>query len=363
MLYISKGDEVILPKRYHRINNLCAIVYDQLTEILVDKNYDELKVTSISFDKKEKSVIDQLKDRNLHALDWLKKNNLNDELATVLTKHITLSILSDFVSFMYESLNCAKKGKMSVAYALLRKPLTDELLILEQLLYDKERFIDKFFHDGDPNNYDPSSREIDKRLIIKHALEKSKPNILFTEDLIYELRYDKSSQNGINGISNHALHIVTKDKNYKTDNQNFNFIFSNEEDMTEYWDHYYYFVPYLLMYSVNIIDSLIFQFLQDNDNLNIKAVKSFRRLVGLVLWTENTQQDMKQANEIMFKAFSSCITMECPKCRRKVNFTKPDFELFFDSKLFLCPKCFVNLLSVPNAVDPIRIFMDSISKG
>ena len=33
MLYINEGDEIALDEKFHEIHNLCAIIYDQLTEI------------------------------------------------------------------------------------------------------------------------------------------------------------------------------------------------------------------------------------------------------------------------------------------------------------------------------------------
>lgn len=69
----------------------------------------------------------------------------NKDLELILTKHIILSITSDFINFVFESLYCAKRGKITVAYALIRKPFTDELLILEQLLYNRSDFIYRFF--------------------------------------------------------------------------------------------------------------------------------------------------------------------------------------------------------------------------
>ena len=50
-----------------------------------------------------------------------------------------MSVLADFVNFTFESLSCAMRGKMAVAFALLRKPFTDELLIFEQILDNEER--------------------------------------------------------------------------------------------------------------------------------------------------------------------------------------------------------------------------------
>ncbi len=367
MIYIEDTENVPLPKKYHKVNNLCAIFYDQITEIFVADNYKAMNGSEIKLDKKSQLLVDQLQKGEIHALDWLKVNNLNEELTTVLAKHITMSIVSDFVNFLYESLSCAKKGKMTVAYALLRKPFTDELLILEQLLYDPHDFIQRFFHSGNPSEYDPSNQNIDKRKIIKNALSKVTPNLIFTEDLIFNLRYDKSAAAGINWISNHALHIVTRDKNYKTQDQNLNFVFSIENDVIEYWDHYYYFVPYLLMYSTAIIDNLIFRYLPGKANEDLKAVKSFRQLIGLILWTERTEKTKKKrrsiikSNKKMFDAFTNTIKLYCNNCKRKVEFNKPDFELFFESEVFLCPKCFSNLLSTSESVKPIKELIESLS--
>ncbi len=362
MIYIDDEEDVILPKKYHEINNICAIIYDQLTEIFVADNYKALKKAEFNLDPKTQLLVSELRSGKIHVLDWLKVNDLNDELTMVLTRHITMSIVSDFVNFMYESLSCAKRGKMTVAYALLRKPLTDELLILEQLLYDPHEFIKRFFHSGEPADYDPSHQNVDKRDIIRKALTKLKPTIIFYEDILYELRYDKSCPSGINGISNHALHIVTRDKNYKTPNQNLNFVFSGEEDIIDYWDHYYYFVPYLLIYSVSIIDNIIFRYLPDKGNDNLRAVKSFRRLIGLVLWTEKTKQsNMKKAVKKMFEAFSLAIKIDCKKCKKKIEFTKADFEFFFESEILLCPCCVQNLLTTSKSIQPIKSFMEGIA--
>jgi len=135
MLYIHKGEKSRLPKQYRPVNNICAVIYDQLTEILTEEHYKQLLTTNISIDRENQILVEQFESGELHAIDWLAENKLDKELTTVLTKHLALSVLSDFVNFMFESLNCARKQKFSVTYALLRKPLTDELLLFEQLLF------------------------------------------------------------------------------------------------------------------------------------------------------------------------------------------------------------------------------------
>jgi hypothetical protein len=361
MLYIKDNEKLALPKKYHNLNNISAIIYDQLAEIFVSKNYKKLKEGTFKLDKKNYLFFDELKNGEINFLDWFKANNLTDELTSVLTLHITMSVVSDFVNFIYESLSNAKRGKMTVAYALLRKPLTDELLILEQLLYDPHEFIQRFYHSGEPTDYDPSKNSIDKKTIIRNALTKAKPNLIFTEGLIYELRYDKTSKIGLNGISNHALHIVTNDKHYKTAKQNLNFVFSNDDDATKYWNHYYHFVPYLLTYSVSIIDNIIFNFLPDKGNQNLKAIKSFKRLIGLILWSEQTEASMKKENKKLFDAIALSTKLDCENCKIQVDFSKADFILFFEAEILLCPKCFSNLLSTPKSIKKIRELVNKLS--
>jgi hypothetical protein len=359
-IHIEKNEKIALPKKYRPVNNICAIIYDQLTEIYKRSNYQDFLDHNIKLDSKTQKLVKELRADKIHILDWLKENELNDDLTRLLTKNITLAVASDFLNFFFESISNAKRGKLTIAYALLRKPFMDELLILEQLLVDPHDFIQRFFHSGNPDDYDPSDKNIDKKAIIKKAISKLNANIVFTEDLIYELRYDKSSPNGLNGMVNHALHIVTNDRNYKTQRQNLNLVFSGTEDFVDYWDHYYYFVPYLLIYTVSIIDVIIFNYLPDQANQDLKSVKALRRLIGTIMWTEKTKQNLKKASRKMYKAMGLGIVLHCKKCKHDVKLTKPDFDLFFETETFLCPTCMRNLLTTHESIKPIKIFMDNL---
>ncbi|MGB3152013.1 MAG: hypothetical protein WBB27_15255, partial [Maribacter sp.] len=294
-------------------------------------------------------------------LDWLKTNGLNDEIRQVLVKHVTMSVLADFVNFIFESLSCAMRGKMSVAYALLRKPLTDELLIFEQILDNDEDFINRFFHDGEPSNYDPRARNIDKRKIIANALKKSKPNIVFNSELIYDLRYGKTLGKGINGISNHALHIVTNDKNYKTTEQNLNFVFSTKEDVLEYWNNYYFLVPYLLIYSVSVVDNIISKFLTSKENEHFLNVKVMIRLIGILLWDE-WRDGEKNKNSKIFELLGGNLKLDCEECGANIELERADFELFLETGTFLCPTCFNNLINSPTAIKGLNEFIELLKK-
>lgn len=346
-LYIEKNQKVRLPIKYHKTNNICAIIYDQLTEIFSEDIYKELNKTEIKSSENE-DFDEHIKKNKIHILDWLKTNQRNDELETILTKHIALSVISDFVNFIFESLYCAQRGKMIVAYALLRKPFTDELLILEQLLVNKKDFIDRFFHDGNPENYDPSSRDVDKMEIINKACDKLSLNLFFPSDLIFDMRYNKSYEAGINGSSNQALHIVTRDKNYRTAEQNLNFVFSNKEDHNTYLENYYFIVPHLLFYAVSIIDEIIFEFIGSENAKSHKIIKEFQRLVGFILFTESSELYSKNKAEKILNILGNTLEFKCKNCNSINIMEKADLELFFETEIFICTNCFSNLISNEN---------------
>ena len=343
VLYIEKNQKVKLPDKFVATNNICAIIYDQLTEIFNYDLYNELRETTI-----DTSNGDDFEDEKTHILDWLQSNEKNEELEVVLTKQILLSVVNDFINFMFESLKCAQKGKITVAFAMLRKPLTDELLILEQLFVNRKNFIERFFFDGNPKTYDPSEYGLDKKNIINKACEKLTSNYFHPPDLIYDLRYNKSYEAGLNGSTNQALHIVTRDKNYKTPNQNLNFVFSNEEDHLRYLDNYYFLVPHLLFYSVSIIDDTIFDLCKDENAKKHRTIKSLKRLVGFILFTETSELYTEEKSNELLNLIGDSLKLKCNNCNHINCIEKADFDLFFQTEMFLCEKCFSSLMNKEN---------------
>ncbi|GAA4297433.1 hypothetical protein [Aestuariibaculum suncheonense] len=357
ILFIENEKDTVLPKEHHKTNNICAIIYDQITEIFTKNKYKTLYETNLSFNENNLKF-EEFQNGEMHILDFLKENELNDDIEKILTKHILLSISSDFVNFVFESLSCAKKCKSTVAYALSRKPFTDELFLLEQLLVDRKDFIYKFFHIGEPKNYDPSYKH-DKKEIIKETIEncisKLKMNFFHSKDSIYELRYDKSLERGLNGVSNKALHIVTIDKNYKTAEQNLNFIFSKQEDIFEQLNDYYSTIPPLLFYTASVIDEIAFSFTEksDSENKSRQVLKQFRRLIGYILYAEaNKITEIAKSNEVL-NFISENLNFICENCNQKTVPTRDDFEYFFYANSINCKSCFSDLLKFNRNIDEI----------
>lgn len=348
MIIIQKGDNIKVPKPFHFVNNVCAYMYDQMTEILSDTYYLDMANSNIEFgeDEQLKKAFNESEE---HPLDILQKVGKNADLEVIVTKHVVMSIIADMVNFIYESMVIAKKGKMSVAYALLRKPFTDQLLILEQILSDRKDFIDRYFHDGDPKKYDPSARDLDKKAIIDAAIKKLN-SVIFQCDIIYELRYDKASEAGINAFTNHALHIVTNDKNYKTENQGMNFTFPlGDDDLEDYFSHYYYAVSILLIYTASVVDSVVFDLIKNEGGR--REEKAFKRFLASMMLFDDEKNAFSKG---MYKAFSKLLVTECKICKHINKFTKRDFEDYFYEHYFVCKKCF-------NPVDLSEVSLNMIN--
>lgn len=350
-------DDVAIPERYIKVNNICAVIYDQLTEVYKEKNYKNLFHTSITGENASKFIEETKKDK-IYALDWLKSHNLTDEIELVVSKQILAAVTSDLLNFIFESMHAAKRGKMTVAYALLRKPFADELFILEQLLIDRTEFINRFFHIGNPETYDPSNRKLNKKEIIEKVFEKIDSFYLYDAELIYDLRYNKAFNAGINGATNQALHIVTTDKNYKTTEQNFNFVFSQKSDFNRYFANYYLVVPNLLFYAVSVIDAIIFNFLDDEKNQNIRAFKKLRRTIGFLQILEINNVVSKSKIDNVFKIICQDLQFTCGKCKKKTHIERADLDLYFEIENFICVHCFRTLLHTKTSLKTLRNLCD-----
>ncbi len=72
-LFIPDDDKSFLPKRYRKINNICAVIYDQLTEIYKLDNYKPLFTSEFIRPEVEKFK-EEFDKGEIHVLDWLKEN-------------------------------------------------------------------------------------------------------------------------------------------------------------------------------------------------------------------------------------------------------------------------------------------------
>jgi hypothetical protein len=78
----------------------------------------------------------------------------------------------------------------------------------------------------------------------------------FSADYLAQLRYDKSAEDGFDGICNKAMHLFTSSKAIQTEPMNINFIFSDWESKESQWSFLYTRLPYVLTYAYSIVETV-----------------------------------------------------------------------------------------------------------
>lgn len=252
-----------LPQKFHNIHNICIELVGLIEEFLTGEEYKSMRITSFQLDKGNLPDLNE----NFDAWEYLKDNN-REGFIKLLNKNILLGLLSDFCYFMQESLGASSKMRLVVAYALLRRPLVDNLKILLNLLYN-DSFYDKFISD---DNFD--SAQIEDKVLQEYLEGTDEIRLIKPIDgsSIYHFIFDKHNPISVINLSNRAIHPVTTRPWNKTGVTNFNFMFVTMGDNYQLWDHYYAYLSPILLFYVELFNSTIFGLF--NDEIDGEPMKS-----------------------------------------------------------------------------------------
>ncbi|WP_373550148.1 hypothetical protein [Haliscomenobacter sp.] len=347
MIYIEKETKTVLPEKFHIAHNFCVQIHDMISEIHTKDSFKELFKFELSFKDENLEQTPELTSGDINILDWLVENNRLDLLENILSKRLLISITGDLLSFLYEGLSCSLRGKTHIAYANFRKPLKDNLTLLEMILVDPSAFTRDYFIDGNPKNYDPSKRSVDyKEALIEKVLFKLGNKALLNKEIIHGLRFDKTNSNSFDPLSNLALHIVTTDKNYRTEDKNLNFIFSSKENIEKQWEHIYFFLPFLMVYTLLVVDEILFSLVEGDEK--IKKYRETKAMLKLLYWMNEHEKFTgldEKISEIGKKA-------KCENCGAELDLGAHELKLYFETDLLPCLTCFGSAIQFPEGYEP-----------
>lgn len=271
-------------------------------------------------------------------LEYWRKNGYGESLNKCTYKMFFFSILSDYLNYTFEANNNASKYKINVAYSLLRKPLKDNLYFLERLENEKIGFIEKFL-DSPIEEFDTSAISLEEK---KYLLQKviSDTEIGIDSDFLYDLRYSRKEEFGLERIWNQTQHIITTCKHYKTKDGNLNMIFNDLEDISEFVNYFYLLMPVIQYYVVMIT----FKFLEDMDLINeLEKTINYYLITIKYLKIMNKNSKNKMNSDIM-KILKDLFII-CPKCAKTIN--KDTHISFYHNILsswsITCPHCNKNI--------------------
>ena len=209
------------------------------------------------YNLKKRSDIEAIKG-NDDILEWLSNNGYEDEFKSIVIKQVLIATISDYCHYVYEALKCSEKSKLAITYTLLRKPLKDNLLLFEWIMTNRNEFLENFQKDSNCYAIDKIDSN-KKKMFIERSVKQINYSKAFDADFIYNIRYSKKTDYSLEKLWNMANHLVTTCKDYKTENLNLNFVFSGVDSKESQWNYLYSILPYLLFYTVEVIQVVLDQ--------------------------------------------------------------------------------------------------------
>ena len=252
---LNKGGH--LPPQFDVAHDLCFVLHDLMAQLIVEGMRSGIFHARFDLRSDEERIS---LEESENVLDWLHQTGQVEERTKVLVSTVTPAVLSDMMHCIYEALECSRKGKLAIAFMLIRKPLQESLYVLESIFIDRIGFEGKLYEDPlklRPQNaggVDGHTRRI------QAVLEKIDDGVRFNAEYIARLRYDKKSDDSFDGICNKAMHLFTEHSAIRTEKQNINFIFSNSETMYSQWSYLYSRLPYLMLYMLSLVEHIAIEF-------------------------------------------------------------------------------------------------------
>lgn len=248
-----------LPEQFHHAHQLVLTIHDVLLQQYLGGLRDNAFVERGEFDSLEEweTVV-----QNEHPIDWFLRTQPEKRSVSLLTKCVYPAVLSDFLHFVYEAMECSRKGKLPVAFSLLRKPLCENLLVIELIAADPKGFSERFQTEVSSLYPRDAEREKPHDERIREALEAVKAETAFDPAYVEQLRYTRASEDSFAGLFDKAIHLVTGFSAIATEPMNLNFVYSDASAMLTQWSYIYSRLPYLMAYTYQICECIFARFIE-----------------------------------------------------------------------------------------------------
>lgn len=240
-----------LPKEYEFAHGLCIHLHNELVAVV--KGLALGGHLSVTISRRAGIVFPDSTVHGEALFDWLEQNGYEDVVSKMYIRTLFPALLTDYCHFTLEALNCSAKGKLTVAYAMLRKPLRDNLFQIERLAAEPDTFVGRF-HDR-PATEMALEEHIQAAQVlptIAAAVARTPVPEMYDADVLYMLRYDREAPESFAGMFDKALHLVTRFRAIRTEPRNLNFIFSDDRSETSQWLHLYTRLPLILSYTLDL---------------------------------------------------------------------------------------------------------------
>ena len=324
-----------LPERFQPRHDYCLFIHGQLAQIV--NVGTETGLFWETFKLENMAHVREIEGKSGEEFcQWMEKNGYEDVVHAVARKSIYSRLLADFCDFAFEALSCSEKGKLTVAFNLLRKPFQESLLFLEWLLADPTGFMELFMSEGLPFAGKKLQQQNKQFIteVVKKMRMKTELIPVFEPQFIYELRYDSCVGYSLDPLFQKATHLITTARLYKTEGQNFNFIFSNMDARESQWEGLYTLVPILMFHTLLVAVCLLDEITTEAPGFGLNLMRSW---VGLCVSLEESPSKDDAQRHIADAL--DLLQIECPQCGSVINFSKENQKLFTEKAKLICAEC------------------------
>lgn len=299
---------------------ITTFLLDELTEILTSAEHSGVFNTSFEFTEEYHArAIQGFSSEDL--IRWMKLNGYSDRAFEVFYKSVCKALAYDLREFVGAAVRATMEEAFTVALALLRKPFKENLFYIEWILADSDDFYHKFEAD-DVDALELRGVEPARKLeVIRGAMSASPYSRWIEPEFIYELRFDKQSEVGLEPTWQRANHLITtKGQRVRTEVENLNFVFSGHSERHSQIRGFYATVPILLFHAVNMIEAMVHMFARREK----PDLVPFRKLVGMDLWM-GSRSSMLELSDVRYRMHWAVGTtlrkLRCARCnsRTRVN--------------------------------------------
>ncbi|PIQ19952.1 MAG: hypothetical protein COW65_17775 [Cytophagales bacterium CG18_big_fil_WC_8_21_14_2_50_42_9] len=264
MEFLERAEYYFLPEKYHRKHDICEFLIGQIESFITEDTYKGLKVYVYEVNANDVETHDE------HVFDFLLRTNRTKEHDEIITRQIIYGLIIDICYFVQESLLASMKKRLTVTFALIRKPFVFDLIILLRL-YLTEDFIQQF---NTIEKFDTTKLEKDDLIELINFSAKILITTAIQPNDVYNFIFNLSESDSLINITNRALHpSTTRNKQNLTGLQNINFIFSTEKEIEKQWDYLYNRLPLLLTYMLEVIEFMVNDTLKIDDDFYFKRLK------------------------------------------------------------------------------------------
>jgi hypothetical protein len=316
-----------MPGRFHARHEFCFHLHDSMLSLFHDLAQQRFPTIQIDFENSEEF------ERFQSAPDPISYFLETDrEVAKRLSVgQAMMATFSDFFNFVYEGLIALEKRKFVVAYALLRKPLKENLLLLTMMLVDDEEFFARLEKSPAANFGHPGVQDTHRKDYFRRAKEMVPYSDFLDAGFLHDLIFDVSLAAGLAPLFDTATHLVTNRAAIRTKDLNLNFVFKDPAD-NDVYETIYNALGYILLYAL-LLEIELFK----KADLDGAHVSKWFAMTGLGAYHALFLKGQSPLVTSLNRTFGDLLT--CPHCDAKLRITKRGAARFFVVHKLLCKSC------------------------